>query len=91
MWIKMSGEKEIQVLLCAGFHIFLFILVHSKMTLLSGKKVSDQMKLLHNSWSELLLLDIISRQVLYGRQGSLLLVTGQEVSYLRFSFFPPLF
>uniref|UniRef100_A0A7N8XW27 Nuclear receptor subfamily 5 group A member 1 n=2 Tax=Mastacembelus armatus TaxID=205130 RepID=A0A7N8XW27_9TELE len=42
-------------------------------------KVSDQMKLLHNCWSDLLLLDIISRQVMYGREGSLLLVTGQEV------------
>ncbi|XP_036973286.1 nuclear receptor subfamily 5 group A member 2-like isoform X2 [Acanthopagrus latus] len=42
-------------------------------------KVSDQMKLLHSSWSDLLLLDIISRQVLYGREGSLLLVTGQEM------------
>uniref|UniRef100_A0A3Q0RZV0 Nuclear receptor subfamily 5, group A, member 1b n=1 Tax=Amphilophus citrinellus TaxID=61819 RepID=A0A3Q0RZV0_AMPCI len=42
-------------------------------------KVSDQMKILHHCWSELLLLDIISRQVLYGKEGSLLLVTGQEV------------
>ncbi|XP_040914858.1 nuclear receptor subfamily 5 group A member 2-like [Toxotes jaculatrix] len=42
-------------------------------------KVSDQMKLLHSCWGELLILDIISRQVLYGREGSLLLVTGQEV------------
>ncbi|XP_068191746.1 nuclear receptor subfamily 5 group A member 2-like [Antennarius striatus] len=42
-------------------------------------KVCDQMKLLHSCWSELLLLDIISRQVLYGRDGSLLLVTGQEM------------
>ncbi|KAM3599370.1 uncharacterized protein V6R79_004627 [Siganus canaliculatus] len=41
--------------------------------------VSDQMKLLHSCWSELLLLDIISRQVLYGREGRLLLVTGQEI------------
>ncbi|XP_008300982.1 nuclear receptor subfamily 5 group A member 2-like [Stegastes partitus] len=42
-------------------------------------KVSDQMKLLHHCWSELLLLDIISRQILYGKEGSLLLVTGEEV------------
>ncbi|XP_074473560.1 nuclear receptor subfamily 5 group A member 2-like [Sebastes fasciatus] len=42
-------------------------------------KVNDQMKLLHSCWSELLLLDIISRQVLYGKEGSLLLVTGQEM------------
>lgn len=45
-------------------------------------KVGDQMKLLHSSWSDLLLLDIISRQVLYGKEGSLLLVTGQQVSHL---------
>lgn len=50
-------------------------------------QVSDQMKLLQNCWSELLLLDIISRQVLYGKKGYLLLVTGQEVSYLCFSHF----
>ncbi|KAG7499671.1 nuclear receptor subfamily 5 group A member 2-like [Solea senegalensis] len=42
-------------------------------------KVSDQMKLLHSCWSELLILDIVSRQVLSGKEGSLLLVTGQEV------------
>ncbi|XP_068430038.1 steroidogenic factor 1-like [Clinocottus analis] len=42
-------------------------------------KVNDQMKLLHSCWSDLLLLDIISRQVLYGKEGRLLLVTGQEM------------
>ncbi|XP_017289502.1 nuclear receptor subfamily 5 group A member 2-like [Kryptolebias marmoratus] len=42
-------------------------------------KVSDQMKLLHYCWSELLVLDIVSRQVLYGKEGSLLLVTGHQV------------
>ncbi|XP_040054535.1 nuclear receptor subfamily 5 group A member 2-like isoform X2 [Gasterosteus aculeatus] len=42
-------------------------------------KVNDQMKLLHSCWSDLLLLDVISRQVLYGKEGSLLLVTGQEM------------
>lgn len=47
-------------------------------------KVSDQMKLLHSCWSDLLLLDIISRQVLHGKEGTLLLITGQEVSYLLF-------
>ncbi|XP_074546541.1 steroidogenic factor 1-like [Halichoeres trimaculatus] len=42
-------------------------------------RVSDQMKLLHSCWSDLLLLDIVCRQVLYGREGRLLLVTGQEI------------
>ncbi|XP_013870543.1 steroidogenic factor 1b [Austrofundulus limnaeus] len=42
-------------------------------------KVSDQMKLLHYCWSELLVLDIVSRQVLYGKEDSLLLVTGHQV------------
>ncbi|XP_021334008.1 steroidogenic factor 1a isoform X1 [Danio rerio] len=42
-------------------------------------KVGDQMRLLHNCWSELLLLDHICRQVHHGRDGSLLLITGQEV------------
>ncbi|KAK7895820.1 hypothetical protein WMY93_021145 [Mugilogobius chulae] len=32
-------------------------------------QVSDQMTLLHNCWSELLLLDLISRQVLKGKEG----------------------
>ncbi|KAM6986031.1 steroidogenic factor 1-like [Aplochiton taeniatus] len=42
-------------------------------------KVSDQMKLLHNCWSELLVLDFLSRQLQHGKEGSVLLVTGQEV------------
>ncbi|XP_044189798.1 nuclear receptor subfamily 5 group A member 2-like [Thunnus albacares] len=42
-------------------------------------RVTDQMKLLHSCWSELLLLDIISRQVLNSKEDSVLLVTGQEV------------
>ncbi|XP_043951917.1 nuclear receptor subfamily 5 group A member 2-like isoform X3 [Gambusia affinis] len=41
-------------------------------------KVSDQMRLLHSCWSELLVLEIISRQVLYGIDGGLLLITGQQ-------------
>ncbi|XP_062290375.1 nuclear receptor subfamily 5 group A member 2-like [Scomber scombrus] len=42
-------------------------------------KVTDQMKLLHSCWSELLLLDIISRQVLHYKEDSVLLITGQEL------------
>ncbi|XP_076139281.1 steroidogenic factor 1b isoform X1 [Alosa pseudoharengus] len=42
-------------------------------------KVGDQMKLLHNCWSELLVLDYVSRQVQHGKEDSVLLVTGQEV------------
>ncbi|XP_036384712.1 nuclear receptor subfamily 5 group A member 2-like [Megalops cyprinoides] len=42
-------------------------------------KVADQMKLLHNCWSELLVLDHISRQVQHGKEDSVLLVTGQEI------------
>ncbi|XP_063066005.1 steroidogenic factor 1b [Engraulis encrasicolus] len=41
--------------------------------------VGDQMKLLHNCWSELLVLDYISRQVHHGKEDTMLLVTGQEV------------
>uniref|UniRef100_A0A8C9RJT6 Nuclear receptor subfamily 5, group A, member 2 n=1 Tax=Scleropages formosus TaxID=113540 RepID=A0A8C9RJT6_SCLFO len=44
-------------------------------------KVDDQMKLLQNCWSELLILDHIFRQVVHGKEGSLLLVTGQQVDY----------
>lgn len=42
-------------------------------------EVGDQMKLLHNCWSELLVLDHIFRQVQHGQDDSILLVTGQEV------------
>ncbi|KAL8174160.1 UNVERIFIED_CONTAM: Steroidogenic factor 1 [Gekko kuhli] len=41
--------------------------------------VGDQMKLLQNCWSELLVLDHVFRQVQYGKEHSMLLVTGQEV------------
>ncbi|NXD78096.1 NR5A2 protein, partial [Halcyon senegalensis] len=44
-------------------------------------KVDDQMKLLQNCWSELLILDHIYRQVVHGKEGSILLVTGQQVDY----------
>ncbi|XP_009697292.1 PREDICTED: nuclear receptor subfamily 5 group A member 2-like [Cariama cristata] len=43
--------------------------------------VDDQMKLLQNCWSELLILDHIYRQVVHGKEGSILLVTGQQVDY----------
>ncbi|XP_064808676.1 nuclear receptor subfamily 5 group A member 2-like [Oncorhynchus masou masou] len=43
-------------------------------------KVDDQMKLLQNCWSELLILDHIFRQV-HAKEGSILLVTGQQVDY----------
>ncbi|KAM7392104.1 hypothetical protein PAMP_022739 [Pampus punctatissimus] len=39
-------------------------------------RVGDQMKLLHNCWSELLVLDHIFRQVQHGKEDSILLVTG---------------
>ncbi|XP_053138125.1 steroidogenic factor 1 isoform X2 [Hemicordylus capensis] len=42
-------------------------------------EVGDQMKLLQNCWSELLVFDHIFRQVQYGKDHSVLLVTGQEV------------
>ncbi|XP_041913311.1 nuclear receptor subfamily 5 group A member 2 isoform X1 [Alosa sapidissima] len=44
-------------------------------------KVDDQMKLLQNCWSELLILDHIFRQVLHSKDSSILLVTGQQVDY----------
>ncbi|XP_072289644.1 steroidogenic factor 1a [Eucyclogobius newberryi] len=42
-------------------------------------RVGDQMKLLHNCWSELLILDHIFRQAQHAKEDSVLLVTGQEV------------
>uniref|UniRef100_A0A8C9VIM8 Nuclear receptor subfamily 5 group A member 1 n=1 Tax=Scleropages formosus TaxID=113540 RepID=A0A8C9VIM8_SCLFO len=48
-------------------------------------KVGDQMKLLHNCWSELLVLDHIARQLRHGKEDSLLLVTGQEAEIAPFT------
>lgn len=45
-------------------------------------QVDDQMKLLQNCWSELLILDHVFRQVVHAKEGSILLVTGQQVSWL---------
>ncbi len=45
----------------------------------SAPQVGDQMKLLHNCWSELLVLDYIARQLHHGKDDSVLLITGQEV------------
>uniref|UniRef100_A0A4W4HAF1 Nuclear receptor subfamily 5, group A, member 5 n=1 Tax=Electrophorus electricus TaxID=8005 RepID=A0A4W4HAF1_ELEEL len=42
-------------------------------------KVVDQMVLLQSCWSELLVLDHLCRQVAYGKDGSIYLVTGQQV------------
>ncbi|MFT7798991.1 nuclear receptor subfamily 5 group A member 2-like [Arapaima gigas] len=42
-------------------------------------KVDDQMCLLQNCWSELLVLDHLYRQVAYGKDGSIYLVTGQKI------------
>ncbi|KAK2120304.1 hypothetical protein P7K49_001690 [Saguinus oedipus] len=45
---------------------------------LTTGQVADQMALLQNCWSELLVFDHIYRQVQHGKEGSVLLVTGQE-------------
>ncbi|XP_073699772.1 nuclear receptor subfamily 5 group A member 2-like [Garra rufa] len=45
------------------------------------ENVDDQMKLLQNCWSELLILDHVFRQVMHAKEGSILLVTGQQVDY----------
>uniref|UniRef100_G1N8B0 Steroidogenic factor 1 n=2 Tax=Meleagris gallopavo TaxID=9103 RepID=G1N8B0_MELGA len=42
-------------------------------------EVGDQMKLLQNCWSELLVFDHVYRQLQHGKEHSVLLVTGQEV------------
>lgn len=43
------------------------------------KQVEDQMVLLQSCWSELLVLDHLCRQVAFGKDGSIYLVTGQQV------------
>ncbi|XP_030205949.1 nuclear receptor subfamily 5, group A, member 5 isoform X1 [Gadus morhua] len=42
-------------------------------------KVEDQMALLQSCWSELLVLDHLSRQVTYAKEGCIYLVTGQQI------------
>ncbi|XP_059203638.1 nuclear receptor subfamily 5, group A, member 5 [Centropristis striata] len=42
-------------------------------------KVEDQMVLLQSCWSELLVLDHLCRQVAYGKEGCIYLVTGQQI------------
>uniref|UniRef100_A0AAY4AQS8 Uncharacterized protein n=1 Tax=Denticeps clupeoides TaxID=299321 RepID=A0AAY4AQS8_9TELE len=49
-------------------------------TLFKELKVEDQMVLLQSCWSELLVLDHLCRQVSYGRDGCIYLVTGQQVN-----------
>nr|AGA54134.1 nuclear receptor subfamily 5 group A member 5 [Dicentrarchus labrax] len=41
--------------------------------------VEDQMVLLQRCWSELLVLDHLCRQVTYGKEGCIYLVTGQQI------------
>lgn len=48
-------------------------------TLFKELKVEDQMVLLQSCWSELLVLDHLCRQVAYGKDGSIYLVTGQQI------------
>lgn len=43
-------------------------------------QVEDQMVLLQSCWSELLVLDHLCRQVIYGKEGCIYLVTGQQVN-----------
>ncbi|KAM6966791.1 nuclear receptor subfamily 5, group A, member 5 isoform 1-T1 [Tautogolabrus adspersus] len=45
-------------------------------------KVEDQMVLLQSCWSELLVLDHLCRQVIYGKEGCIYLVTGQQIDVL---------
>ncbi|XP_051994893.1 nuclear receptor subfamily 5 group A member 2-like [Xyrauchen texanus] len=42
-------------------------------------KVEDQMVLLQSCWSELLVLDHLCRQVAYGKDGTICLITGQQI------------
>nr|XP_060613760.1 steroidogenic factor 1 isoform X2 [Anolis sagrei ordinatus] len=68
-------------LLCRMADQTLFAIVEWARSCLFFKEleVGDQMKLLQNCWSELLVFDHIFRQVQYGKEHSMMLVTGQEV------------
>ena len=45
----------------------------------SDMRTEDQMSLLHATWSELVLLDHIYRQVWFSNEANILLVSGQSV------------
>ncbi|XP_033502313.1 nuclear receptor subfamily 5 group A member 2 [Epinephelus lanceolatus] len=79
-WEK-HGNPSTFSLMCLMADQMLFSIVEWARTSVFFKqlKLNDQVKLLHSCWSELLLLDIISRQVLCGKEGSLLPFTGQEM------------
>lgn len=83
MWEQ--RQLEILDLLLDDISMFLFLCACPCVCFL---KVGDQMKLLHNCWSELLVLDHIFRQVQHGQEDSILLVTGQEVTTPSHNFLP---
>lgn len=56
-----------------------FSLQLHQINLLCFSQVEDQMVLLQSCWSELLVLDHLCRQVTYGKEGCIYLVTGQQV------------
>ncbi|XP_034058625.1 nuclear receptor subfamily 5 group A member 2-like [Gymnodraco acuticeps] len=76
-----NGTPNTFSLMCVMADQTLFSIVEWARTSIFFKqlKVDDQMKLLHSCWSDLLLLDTVCRNVLQGRENSLLLVTGQEM------------
>ncbi|KAI1236614.1 hypothetical protein IHE44_0014867 [Lamprotornis superbus] len=63
---------------CHGNTMVFVFWLHLHIILPAPSNVDDQMKLLQNCWSELLILDHIYRQVVHGKEGSILLVTGQQ-------------
>nr|XP_020465937.1 nuclear receptor subfamily 5 group A member 2-like [Monopterus albus] len=71
-------------IMCKMADLTLFGLVEwaRNSTIFKEIKVEDQMVLLQSCWSELLVLDHLCRQVTYGREGCIYLVTGQQIEVL---------
>lgn len=83
--VNVGTDLEVLDLLLDDVFMFLLLCASPRVCFL---KVGDQMKLLHNCWSELLVLDHIFRQVQHGQEESILLVTGQEVTTPSHNFLP---
>lgn len=81
----MWEQRQLEILDLLLDDVFMFLCACPCVCFL---KVGDQMKLLHNCWSELLVLDHIFRQVQHGQEDSILLVTGQEVTTPSHNFLP---
>lgn len=75
----MKNHNFFKILFSECSYSFVKFLIWGVCLCVCVQQVDDQMKLLQNCWSELLILDHVFRQVVHAKDGSILLVTGQQV------------